>query len=167
MSDWANYVAAGEGVFFVVALALLVSGCRAALRARRNKASIGKAAAPWLFACFSLVFVRHWAMEQDVFRAPTDLVQQHAEKIPETVKKLQGWNDWVFHNAILLGIPAAFLLGFLFHMFTSFTMRWVFRIPFILAAGVGLLILHQIMTKQADGVAEAAGNLWGSVRKLL
>jgi hypothetical protein len=167
MGDWTSHVAAGEGVFLVVAFALFLSGCRAGLRARRAKRSFRKAAAPWLLACFSLVFVRHWALEQEFFRGPAELMQKQAEKVPETVAKLQEWNDWIFHNAILVGIPAAFLLGFLFHMAAAFTVKWVFRLPIFVLGCAGLFVLHQVVTKKADGVAEAVGNLWSGLKSFL
>lgn len=159
MGNWSDHVAAGEGLFLVVALLLFVCGAKAALRARRANRSPFKASSPWMLACVSLVFVRHWALEQEIFRGPSEALQKHAEKVPELVEKLQHVNDWVFHNAILIGIPAAFLLGFLFHMAASFALKWVFRIPIFLLGCAGLFILHQLVTKRADGVAEAVTHL--------
>jgi hypothetical protein len=160
MGEWAGKLAAGEIVFLVAALLLFFTGCRLALRARRAHRSAWKAAAPWFLTCFSLVFVRHMALEAEIFRGPTEAVQKHVEKVPALVQNLQKMNDWIFHYGILLGIPAAFLLGFLFHMFTSFALKWVFRLPLFLLGCAGLYVLHQVVTKRADGVAEAVQNLW-------
>ncbi len=164
MTEWSKPLAAGEAVFLLLAVVLFVAGVKAAYRARCAKTSASRSASPWMLACFSLVFLRHWALEQEVFRGPSEALQRHVEKVPELVQKLQGMNDWIFHNAILIGIPLAFLLGFLFHMAASFALRWVFRIPLFILGCAGLFILHQIVTKRADGVAEAVGHLWSTIK---
>lgn len=163
MGEWTTQLVAGELVFLVGAAVFFYAGVRAAWRARRAKGSPWRKAAPFFLACLTLVFVRHWAMGQEAFRAPTAALQKQVEKVPEVVQNLQKVNDWVFHYGILLGIPVAFLLGFLFHMFTGFAWRMVVRVPLALVACAGLFIVHQMVTKKADGVGEAFGHLWTSL----
>ncbi len=156
-----------EALFLSALVLLVVSGIAAALRARRANRPIGKAASPWMMASLSLVFIRHWAIAQEFFRRPADALPQQVEKISQTVLKLQGINDWIFHNAILIGIPTAFLLGFIFHMAARFALRWVFRIPIFMAGCASLFVVHQIVTRRADGVSDAVGRLWSALSALI
>lgn len=166
MEDWQQNRLILEGTLLVVGIVGLGLGARALRRQLVNHSTGGAWWVPWVVVAVAVPFARRWLLDMDWVEEPVERFQEGVDSFPESLEDLDAINDWLYDFIVPLGVPGGFLIGYLVKTATVAAKKLLWAAPLALVGAVGLGIVYQFSSGEAESLGEAFGLLWKSLEEM-